>query len=260
MIAKAASILVVGCSPSAHGPAARACRAAASEAIDSGPASDVVGLTITRDDGGLGTSWRTRSRRLAIKTLLNAATPVTFPPGRLRLVTKPGLDRIAANGEDDRDSRGRGLGGQRSWDRRSRRSRPRRRTNSAASAGRRSPMLLAQRYSIGNVAAVDVASFAQPLAKCRHEILVACTVSGMKKSNHRQRRLLRPRHQRPRRRAAKSRDELPPSHPRPRSRSRGSLSRSGLHWNRLAGLSSAGLEAPGRDSRTAPLAVPLQSP
>ena len=37
-------------------------------------------------------------------------TPVTLPPGRLRLATRPSFDRVAAAVEDDRNRRGRRLG------------------------------------------------------------------------------------------------------------------------------------------------------
>ena len=36
--------------------------------------------------------------------------PVTLPPGRVRLATRPSLDRVGAGREHDRDRRGRRLG------------------------------------------------------------------------------------------------------------------------------------------------------
>ena len=39
----------------------------------------------------LGTSWRSSSSRFAPNTLAKKTTPVTLPPGRLRLATRPSL-------------------------------------------------------------------------------------------------------------------------------------------------------------------------
>ena len=60
-----------------------------------------------------GTSSRRSSSRFGSSSPAKRVTPVTLPPGRLRLATRPSLDRIAADREDDRDRRGRGLGRER---------------------------------------------------------------------------------------------------------------------------------------------------
>ena len=65
-------------------------------------------------------------------------TPVTLPPGRLRLATRPALTGSPAAREDDRDRRGRGLGRERRSAVRPTITATRRRTKSAASAGSRS--------------------------------------------------------------------------------------------------------------------------
>ena len=50
------------------------------------------------------------------------------------------------------------------------------------------------------------------LMKCRHQVRGRLRKGRVQEPNHRHRRLLRPRRQRPRCRAPKPRDELPPSH------------------------------------------------
>jgi hypothetical protein len=76
----------------------------------------------------------------------------------------------------------------------------------------------------------DVTHLTQCLNKYRVRIVRRNRES--KKTNHRHRRLLRPRHQRPRSYTAKPRDKFPPSHPSsPEATMWGSLSRSGSHGN-----------------------------
>ena len=80
-------------------------------------------------------------------------TPVTLPPGRLRLATRPSLTGSLPVCEHDRDRRGRRLGRERRRaDRRSAAiTATGRRTSSAASAGSRSNRPSAQRYSIATL-------------------------------------------------------------------------------------------------------------
>ena len=54
----------------------------------------------------LGTSSCSSPSRLAVRSTEVKTTPVTFPPGRLRLATRPVSDRIAAGYEHNRDCRG----------------------------------------------------------------------------------------------------------------------------------------------------------
>src|SRR5262249_28117461 len=63
-----------------------------------------------------------------------------------------------------------------------------------------------------DVATVDITSLPQPLPKRIDIAPVAFEGLFVQKPNHRHRRLLRTRGQRPRRRTAKERDELPPPH------------------------------------------------
>ena len=53
--------------------------------------SDVPGLTSKAIVPALGTSWRSSSSRLPPTVPAMKTTPVTLPPGRLRLVTRPSL-------------------------------------------------------------------------------------------------------------------------------------------------------------------------
>src|SRR5262249_1105511 len=61
----------------------------------------------------------------------------------------------------------------------------------------------------GHVLALDIAGFLQALTECRNHRHVAVRRCTVEESDHRQRRLLRPRRERPyHRRAAEQRDEL----------------------------------------------------
>src|SRR6516164_986356 len=62
------------------------------------------------------------------------------------------------------------------------------------------------------VFALDIADLAKPFTKSEHQARVGLCRGGMKKSNHRSRRLLRARRERPRRRTAKQSNELAPPH------------------------------------------------
>src|SRR5262249_61297633 len=57
--------------------------------------SGVCGPTRTAIVVALGTSWRSNSNRFAPNTALRKLTPVTLPPGRLRLATRPSLTGAA---------------------------------------------------------------------------------------------------------------------------------------------------------------------
>src|SRR5262249_3452786 len=63
-----------------------------------------------------------------------------------------------------------------------------------------------------NVLAFDIAALLQTLAECGHQASGVAERRGAEKPNHRHRRLLRPRRERPRRRAAEQRDELASFH------------------------------------------------
>src|SRR5262249_39779491 len=75
-----------------------------------------------------------------------------------------------------------------------------------------------------NILALDVAGFAKALPECGQ---IACTIRkrrAAEEADHRHRRLLRPRRERPSGRAAKQRDEIAPSHSIASSRRPGYIS------------------------------------
>jgi hypothetical protein len=138
--------------------------------------------------------------------------PVTLPPGRLKLTTSPiaigsspaektigmvcGFGGLCRNGPAARNDD----------------------SNSAANqVGRqfREPIVVVVRRAKfdGDVAAFDVAGFPQALAECRPRQLGRLGRCSVEISDHRHRRLLRARRERPRcRAAAKQDDEIAPSY------------------------------------------------
>ena len=65
--------------------------AAACTSLRSASVSGVFGFTSMAIVVALGTSWRNSSSRFAPNTPAKKTTPVTLPPGRLRLATRPSL-------------------------------------------------------------------------------------------------------------------------------------------------------------------------
>ena len=140
-------------------------------------------------------------------------TPVTLPPGRLRLATKPSWTGSPPSREHDRNRGGRRLGGQ----------------NRIAASGRgdhghlaadqigrkrRQSIVLVFRKPVfdRHVAAFDIAGFTQATAERIREVGPVISPQAGQEADHRHRRLLRARRERPRRRrTAEQRDELAPS-------------------------------------------------
>ena len=165
----------------------------------------LAGLTSSAMTLAVGSSSCSNSSRFGATSTFAWVTPVTLPPGRLRLATRPSSNRVGAQFKDDRNGRGRRLCRQR------RRSAGRGNhghlTMNQISRHRRQPIILVLRPAIfdRDVAAFDVAGFAQPFEKSGQLPRVIFGRSRIDKPNHRHRRLLRTRRQRPRcRRAAKS--------------------------------------------------------
>src|SRR6516162_747474 len=134
----------------------------------------------------LGASSCNSPSCLAAKSPTVWTTPVTLPPGRLRLTTKPVLTGSKTGGEDDRDRRSGRFGDRR-------------------------------RKSVGHdhsdVLPLDKSGLVQALPECANQVLGAGRRRGAEKADHWHHRLLRPRRERPRgRRAAEQRDERAPSH------------------------------------------------
>ena len=87
--------------------------AAACTSLRSASVSGLFGFTSTPIVVALGTSWRSSSSRFAPSWPARKLTPVTLPPGRLRLATRPSLTGSPPVSEDDRHRRGCGLGRER---------------------------------------------------------------------------------------------------------------------------------------------------
>jgi hypothetical protein len=127
----------------------------------------------------------------------------------------PGPLRVSADGKDDRYVRGRCLRRQRwlgagGYD------------HCYAAANevgceRRQPIHLVLRIPVLDRHVPDIAGFLQALDKRKNGAVSAGSlrvlISGAENTNHRHRRLLRPRHHRPRRRAPEPSDEVPSPHP-----------------------------------------------
>ena len=136
-----------------------------------------------------------------------------LPPGRLRLSTRPSFTGSEPTLKTDGNRAGRSLG-------RERRCR-------AARCGDDSHLALDKlghqcRHTIElilsptifdyNIAAIDETGFAEALTKCRGEMGASIGGALMEKPDHRHRRLLRPRRERPRdRRTAECGQQFPPS-------------------------------------------------
>jgi hypothetical protein len=189
-----------------------------------------------------GISSRTSSTRFGATSTFSCVTPVTLPAGRLRLATRPSR----TGGEDDRNRAGRRLGRERAGGR-GRREHAYPALNEIGEQ-RRQPVVLPLRPAKldRDIAALDVAGIAQALAESVDQVAECVGRAAANESDHRHRRLLRARRERPRDRAAEQGDELAPSHRVP---SIGQL----LLAYHTAGW--PGIGRSGRDDRTAAHAV-----
>src|SRR6516225_10292848 len=134
-------------------------------------------------------------------------------PGSIKAVVETKLYRIGADAEDDGNRAGCSLG--------------RERCCRAARCGDDGHLALHKlghqcRHTIElilcptifdhDIAAIDETGFAEALTKCRGEMGASIGGALMEKPDHRHRRLLRERCERPRSRAAEQRDEVAASH------------------------------------------------
>ena len=139
---------------------------------------------------------------------------MTFPPGRLKLGTRPACTRIGADAEHDRNARGGSLGGERS-----------RRAEWGGDNGHPAPHQIGRQFRQafqlafcpakfkGDVLTFDVAGLAQAFAEPRDQRRKLLGRTMMEKSNDRHCRLLRVRRERPRGcRAAEQNDKLATPH------------------------------------------------
>ena len=157
----------------------------------------LAGLTSRAMTLAVGTSSCSNCSRFGVISTFVWVTPVTLPPGRLRLADEAEPDRVAARFEDDRNGRGRRLC------RKRRRSAGRGNhghlTMNQISRHRRQPIILALRPAVfdRHVLAFDVTGFAQPFEKGGQLSRITLGRSDVDKPNHRHRRLLRTRRERP---------------------------------------------------------------
>src|SRR5262249_17814597 len=134
-------------------------------------------------------------------------TPVTLPPGRLRLATRPNLTGVAADHEDDRYRRARCLDREcRGGGDRGDRCHP-----TVNQIGCQHWQLVVSPLcpAVFNpqILTLDVAGLFQALAERRRVVCERLRRATMQKPNHRHRALLRPRRERSCCRAAEQRDE-----------------------------------------------------
>src|SRR5215471_16188168 len=160
----------------------------------------------------VGSSSRNSSSRFGAISTPKLVTPVTLPPGRLRLATSPTATGSVATLNTIGDRCGRRLG----------RECGRRRTGrdhghlTTNQVGRqcRQPVILILGEAIfkRDVLTLDKACFSQAMTDGGHEVWIVAGRPGTEEPDQRHRRLLRPCRKRPRRRATEQRDELAPSH------------------------------------------------
>ena len=217
-------------------PMARAASGAARNVVSA--VATLAGLTSTAIRAAFGTSSCRSPSRLATSSWTKKLMPVALPPGRLKLATRPSLTGSSPMPKTIGIVVGRSFCGKRSgvlpgvaitatrrW------------TKSAMSAGRRSYWPSSPVVFHRHVLAFDITGFVEALAERTSNAPRVLGRAAVDEPDHRHRRLLRPRRQRPRRRAAEQRDELAPPHSitssaRPRSDS-GKLRPSALAVLRL---------------------------
>src|SRR5262249_54243349 len=187
-------------------------RAASSRSRDWISTSGPFGSRNTPMIDALGTNSSNIPSSLATNGTTEKTTPVILPPGRLMLGTRPTLTGVGSNDEYDRRRRGCGFACLRR-----RNAGPYDRGNlPAQKVGSQSwqSIFLIVRPAIldGDVFAFDESSIIQALTKGIDNIREASSRSASEKSDHRHRRLLRARRERPRGRAPEQRDELATLH------------------------------------------------
>ena len=87
----------VRCWPARTSVASPSARAAACNRCNHGLGIRIVRVDEQGDRRGAGTSSCSSSSRFAASSTCRKCTPVTLPPGRLRLATRPSCDRVAAD-------------------------------------------------------------------------------------------------------------------------------------------------------------------
>ena len=204
----------VRCSHAGHGVAARGCGPPPAGLAIGSRRLGLVGLTSTAMMVAVGTSSCSSSSRFGPSSTSKTVTPVRLPPGRFRLATSPSSTGSLPSQEDDRNRRGRRLCRERRRRRQSRQSRP------PGGEPDRPPLPAVDR--IGHPPS-DIRSprsgprhsrfRSGPWRNARTWCADRIRRRAVEEPDHRHRRLLRARRERPRdRRAAEQRDELAPPH------------------------------------------------
>src|SRR5262245_2997844 len=162
----------------------------------------LAGLTSTAMRTALGTRSCSRPSRLAITSATKKLMPVTLPPGRARLVTRPSFHRIFDDAKYDGGRRGRSFGCKRS-------SSEGRGDHGHAAADeighdRRHAIVLAIKQMVlhHHVLALDIAGLVKAFTERSGWARGSLGRPAGDKTDDRDRRLLRARRERPGRRAA----------------------------------------------------------
>ena len=173
--------------------------AAAAKSLAIGGRARIGRVDQKSDDRDVGHELTQQLEPLGDQQVEKTLTPVMLPPGRFRLATRPRATGSFTEGGDDRRGRGR---------------RPRRLHDVIAAAGdhysqrlasqlgsqTRHPVSLILRPAVFDpgVLAVDVTGLLEALEERREEGRITLRRLAVEKSDHRHRRLLRARRERPR--------------------------------------------------------------
>ena len=158
-----------------------------------------AGLTSTATRAAAGTSSRRSSSRFAANSPSKKLMPVRLPPGRARLATRPSLTGSSRDHEDDGDRRGRRLGRERRRGTSGRGDHGDLPANQIGRQRRQSiQLILGPAVFDRHVLALDIAGVLQALAKSAQTVRERVRRCGVEEPDHRHRRLLRARRERPR--------------------------------------------------------------
>src|SRR6476646_5007098 len=164
----------------------------------SASALGLVGFTSMAISGALGTSSRSSASFFTSSSDVNRLAPVTLPPGRLRLATRPTLTGKSLPEKNDRNRRRRGLGRER---RAVAACRDDHRHLTADQIDRhcRQSIKLSLRPAEfdRHILALDIASFVQTLTERRDNRCRLARGPAAEEPDHWHRRLLRTRRKRP---------------------------------------------------------------
>src|SRR5262245_33979695 len=155
-------------------------------------------LTSMAKRAALGSSSCRSSSRFAASSTPKSVMPVTLPPGRLRLATRPGLHRVAGGAKHDRDRRRCVLGCKCRRHAEGRGDEGDLAANEVGCQFRQAiDVVMRPPEFDGHVLALDVAALAPSLAESSHSICERLWGAELEHSNHRHRCLLRACRERP---------------------------------------------------------------